>query len=440
MKALKLLSFVAASFAMGVAANAGNQALVDTLVRKGYLTSEEASQMSSGSGVMTSSSRHHTTGVTLNGLIHAQYDYYNVETNGTTDERTTHRSIPSLRRVQFGLEADLTEDWSGHLQVGNSSVDDGVNSTGFIDTSYAYIQWAPMDEMHLQFGANSGAFGHESSVASKDLKLAHRSMASRYFEEVLGFGEEAVGVFMHGEFGEGFYYSASATRNDGSFDNGTTVAYGNGPNLSALMGFRGTSDDLHYNVGVEGGYIHGRFNSTNTTTKAVNQFYAFGMFADMHYMDFSMMAEAMVAGVKDGRKDPTTANKFKSTNPYGVTLIPSFMLDEDFELVGMFSYMNTQGTDAFRTNAGRAAGGFASDLVRGSLASNSSANVNLKSWYQFYVGGNWYILGNDLKLTVGYDYTKGETTVDGVKTSSAANSSADKTDIHHFGARLQLLF
>lgn len=443
-KVLKLLTFVASSITFGAVAFAGNQALVDTLVKKGYLTSEEAANISK-SGMM-SSSRQHTTGISFEGLVQVQYDYFNTQLNGNEEATREHRSIPSIRNVKLGVHADLVDDFSAHLVFGNTTTDERTNVAGNMEIDTAIVKWSPMDEFNLAAGYDSTAFGHENSIATKDRKTLDRSVSARYFEHVLGFGRENVGLFTSGEMMEGLYYAASVSRTLGLADNGAVADNSNIPALMAQVGFRNNYDELYFDLGGNIGFLRGAYDSLENGTPANNgednQFFALGAYGDFTYMDFNLLAEFQYANVKNGKVSNEASTVF------GVTVMPSMKITEDFELVAYYSFLNTGDTRTFNQSGVASRGSAASNLVRGSAGSTSGvaeiADVSLKTWHQFYVGGNWYYLGNDLKISFGYDYTRGETKVDpgfsGLTAAQLAASSSDKIDIHHFGARVQLLF
>lgn len=443
-KVLKLITFVASSITFGAVAFAGNQALVDTLVKKGYLTSEEAASISK-SGMM-STSRQHTTGISFEGLVQVQYDYLNTQINGSTNATREHRSIPSIRAVKLGVNADLVDDFSAHLVFGNSTTDENTNTSGRMEIGTAIVKWSPMDEFNLAAGYDTTAFGRENSVATKDMKTIDRSVAARYFEHVLGFGRENVGLFVSGEMMEGLYYSASVSRTLGLADNGEVADNSNVPALMAQVGFRNNYDELYFDLGANVGYIRGAYDSLENGTPANNgddnQFVGVGVYGDFTYMDFNLLAEFQFAAVKNGQ----IGND--NSKVYALTVMPSMKLTEDFEVVLRYSFLNTGDTRTFSNAGNPVRGSTASNLVRGSAGTTSGqvelADASVKTWHQFYVGGNWYYLGNDLKISFGYDYTRGKNLVDpgftGVPQVAINASDSDKLDIHHFGARVQLLF
>ena len=83
-----------------------------------------------------------------------------------------------------------------------------------------------------------------------------------------------------------------------------------------------------------------------------------------------------------------TAKVESTTNmtPYGYFVQPAYMLTDTFEIVSRYEYINSDGRGV---NLG--------DVIR----SAPSSAVNMNTYSGYYIGGNWYIKGNDLKYQLG---------------------------------------
>lgn len=439
----KLISFIALTGLTSAVAFATNSALVDTLEKKGYLSAQEVAALNK-TGAM-SSSRQHTQSISFDGLVQVQYDYFNTTTNGGTEETRKNRSVPSIRNVKLGIHAGLTDHFSADLVFGNTTTDERTNVAGNMEIDTALVKWTPMDEFNMAAGFDSTPFGYENGIATKDMKTLDRGVTARYFEHVLGFGRENVGLFISGELNdlvEGLYYKAFAGRDDGLADNGQ-VSHTGLPAFMGQLGLRNSIQEVDFDIGLNAGAIVGLYDPT-ATDAARNQFYALGVYAHLMYERVTLLTEFNLAFIENAR--PASAGENSATHPFGLTIMPSFKITDDFEAVVRYAFLNSGGTKTF-TDKGPALpvrGSTASDLVRGSAGTTSGvaevADFAMKTWHQFYIGGNWYYLGNDLKVSFGYDYTHGETVVDAGFAGASPTGGTDKVAIHHAGARVQLLF
>jgi len=236
-KTLKIISLIAASFAVGAGAQASDKALVNALVKKGYLTQEEAHSMSKDIAASPSGAKS-TSSITFGGMVQAQYDYLKSSTKdiGNTGldsfdpaEKTLSRtkvSNPSLRRARLAVDARLNDDWSASLGFGstatgtneeNRSTTNEVHS--YVELENATISYAGIEDHVFSVGYDTPCFGLENTSSSSTQKTLETSIAGRFFDQGLKLGNDAVGIFAAGSFLDGFYYNAAVTRSSGVSNN-----------------------------------------------------------------------------------------------------------------------------------------------------------------------------------------------------------------------------
>ncbi len=497
-KTLKIISLIAASFAVGVGAQASDKALVNALVKKGYITQEEAQSISKDAMISPSGAKS-TSSITFGGMVQAQYDYLKSNTkdigtkgldSSNDDANTVQRekvSNPSLRRVKLAVDARLNKDWSATLGLGNTAT--GVNegntpqttsANSYIELEYATISYNGLEDHVFSVGYDTPCFGLENTSSSAHQKTLETSVAGRFFDQGLGLGNTSVGLFAAGSFLDGFYYNAAVTRASGINSNSFSDPYTNNPSLYGRLGYMYTWNEWNFDLGLDLCFVRGTLEKPYNTTydfslgtgaNGQNNFtttvgtaghdtkvLGAGLYLKTSYRDFSMDVNFMIANIKNARIND------KAANPWGLTLTPSYkFMDGKYELVARYSYV-----DAGKARLGGKSGlaGAPGSIIHPAINKKNVSTPQLNAalgggkfeagelpfnkFHQFYIGGNWYIMGNDVKLTAGYDYTMAkdasgfsDTISAGTKAAFEAAKLAGKDSkfyVHHFGVRLQLLF
>ena len=136
---------------------------------------------------------------------------------------------------------------------------------------------------------------------------------------------------------------------------------------------------------------------------------AFGIHGSYDIGNFTVSAEGLFGTVEDQKVAG------EDVDVTGFTLTPSYKINDKWELVAAYSVADTDG--GFMLDA--------DDLVR-----RSGVGKGYDEGTSYYIGFNYYIIGNDLKLSGGYEFAEFE---DGT-------GGAEDVDIDAFRLRLQALF
>ena len=158
-----------------------------------------------------------------------------------------------------------------------------------------------------------------------------------------------------------------------------------------------------------------------------NTIWGYNPYVTLDYGNFELSAEFIQAVVQNGRvSGGTTAapGPTSTAAPYGFNLTPSYKINDKWEAVARLSYLNTNGR------------GTSINAVETDASSTTGAVSNYDSAWAYYVGFNYYIVGNSVKFTAGYEYAQfnhRQTAFGGPFNGPSANVNAVR-------ARLQLLF
>ncbi len=404
------LAFGLASTAPAVRAQ-DSGALLNVLVRKGVLTDQEAENIraelaaeSHEAVTATVSGGKSTKAIAITGRLQVQYAGLGTEPDSGDSPASTNHFF--LRRVYFGVKTTLNANWSADLNY------------DFAGSSFdkAYVRWAgAISGLPFQFdiGYRKVNFGYEEYTSSGSLKAIERSGVTRYFVEDangrrLGAASYRIGLFadynpsaFSGKTG-GFFAGLAVTEPERATD--VTSAGNNANNNLAYWinaGYSGKLGGAKYLAGVAGAWLPDQGGLSNTNLGRGDDITEGSVYLDVTFGRLQVATEFLYAGV-----DGTAAGGAKANSCVkGFWIQPSCMLTDKFELVGRYSYTDTDGR-----------GIRVSDGVRSSASIGSAATTNYLN--EYYLGLNYYLIGNDLKFQLGY---VGGKTAGGRASGGAAN-------------------
>ena len=388
---------------------ASNDALLDLLVKKGVLSQTEATavavELKEDQPVFVGVKGDAVESIKLTGRLHFQYD--NIDSD---DDSVDARDRFSFRRIYLGAEAKFSEDWYGKL-IMNFGDDDGD-----ADVDKAVVGWKYDKLANFEAGYTKVPFGYYESTSSSKIKTVERSIANRLFIEKdgLALGGRQTGLFAKGDLGAGFSYKAavvsaqpSNSRND---DTPTSVEQDGYGGFARVQWKSDKTDNGQLLVGADLGYMQDGSLNANGDGDLV----AYGLHANYSIGDFNLSAEGLFGSVEDNAKSGSDSDVF------GLTIQPSYKINDKWEIVASYTYADAD--DSYLIEA--------DDTMRKSGNKNRFDEVS-----SYYIGFNYYILGNDLKLSGGFEHAEYE---NGVKAKYGAD--AEDTDIGAFRLRLQMLF
>ena len=183
--------------------------LIDLLVKKGMLNSQEAEELradllkdTSAGIISTISGGKSTVGLSISGRLQIQYAGLGTQIDGVAANPVSTEHF-FLRRIYLGVKANLGNGWSSTLNY------DFAGST----FDQAFISWRQSDALAVDVGFRKVPFGLEEwYTSSGSLKAIERSPATRYFVESnngrrLGAGSYRTGVFVGGKLDSGIFPS-----------------------------------------------------------------------------------------------------------------------------------------------------------------------------------------------------------------------------------------
>jgi hypothetical protein len=360
------------------------KAILDILVRKGVITNEEAQGIlaeSKKAAPVVAMPGKVVSKLSLGARVQAQYAGLSTDIDGTNNDPASTNHF-FLRRIYLVTKASLGPHWSMNITYDPSEQ--------LFDAAMVTYKGG---DYTLDFGLRKAPLGYEELTSSGSLKAIERTGVTRYFVEPsngrrLGASGYRVGVFASGQSGN-FVYGAAITnpeRVSGSTSNGNA-----GNNQQAYWvhgGFKGKLDDGAYAFGAAAGMLPDQGGKTVGTGHDLT---IFSIYGDVTVGNFQFAGEFLTADVERG------ASATQDATPTGFWLQGSYKFTSKFEGVARLSALDSDGRGV---NIG--------DGVRSAPSGGTHDKLT-----EYFVGGNWYIMGNDLKFQAGYVYGESKDTVTG---------------------------
>lgn len=416
-----------------------NDALINLLVKKGIITAEEAAEVSSelraiaeaeeekadakiasvvaqntemaiaslgpppaideSEWVATSGAKH-LKNITLSGRLQAQYANGSLDIEGDPNDPDDLNHF-FLRRAYFGIKATFNEDWSSKITYDFAS--DSFDE--------AFIRWKHSDALLVDGGLRKAPIAYEEYLTSSgSIKPIERSAATRYFVEPnngrrLGAGAYRQGVWIHGEQG-GVVYAGAITNPErvdapdstGNGSNNTLAFWGH-------LGYGGKTETVGYRFGAAVGYLP---EQGGQVLGAGDDLLVTDFYGDFNIGGWSVAAEYFWSDNKGGAVDGSDSNS------HGYWIQPSYRVGA-LEGVLRYSYVDSDGR-----------GIRISDGVR----SWPSAGT-MDKMYETFLGGNWYIKDNAVKLQAGVVFAESKDTVDGGPAKATARGFRSQLQVNY---------
>ena len=396
--------------------------LIDLLIKKGVLNDQEAEELradlardAAAAVVSTVSAGKSTNSLSFNGRIQVQYAGLN------SDQGLPAANQLFMRRVYFGFTAGVGANWTANVVYDFSG--------GNFDK--AYLEWTGSfgdEPVAIDIGLRKVNFGYEEYTSSGSLRSIERSAVTRFFVEPnngrrLGAASYRMGVFFEGGDANvrkgrstGLFYGAAVTTvnrtetfGDASVDGSKSSSSGGGAlNKMALwanVGYTKVVDsNTKFMVGAAYGFLPDVGGAGNSNFGKGHNIAEYSLYGDLTIGRFNLAAEYLSATVDGVLSGGTVAAK-----PSGWWVQPSIMFTDKLEGVARLSRVEADGR-----------GIRASDGIRSAPAARTGQTLE-----EYYLGFNYYIVNQDVKLQLGY--VGGETSnggsekIDGVRSQLQVN-------------------
>lgn len=389
-----------------VAANAQDKALLETLVKKGMLTQQEAAQIAKDS-VSVSPAAKSTKSIKIFGGGQGWYSWGQSsirEPGSVSSPRQT--SGFTLQYVKLGVEADVGAGWSGTIVT---DFGDGIKGTNYLDKVIASKKF-DLDYLNgrLDLGLRKVNMGYEQNMCDFGQLAIDRSVATYFFTRADGndsvaknFGSRTVGVFWEGNVVQvaGLYYSAAVTSSvsEGSED---VLKASNSLSFWASLGYKKVAEingeSISYDAGINFGYAPQGSSTSFDSAVSTGSIWGINPYASINWRGLTFIGEFFFQQVEDYQLN--SAGTCRS--PFGANATVAYKMDLGewgaLEPVARFSFVASNGLGV--SAAGQLSSGSSlgyDNELRNGLSFNNAMTV--------FVGVNWYPT-TAVKTSIGYEY------------------------------------
>jgi len=371
----KILSMCAAGALLGVgSASAMDATLLDTLVNNGFITEAQAENMKGSSqkdAVYVTPKRDDTKKLQIRGRAQWQFGYVSPDSD-VAGAPTNDYSTFEIRRLRIGTAGSLYQNLKFDFRM--NLLPEGAN----LDT--AKMVYTGLEGIDIGVGKTKPTIGMEEATSSTDILTVERSYAANFFA-----ADKNVGIWAEGEAGPiGLFLGAfnGENENDNVIDSDLDTHF----QYNFRAGFD-ASDYLPDDVSA-GVFFDTIQNQDNDSDEAYQFEQSYSLGAEVEVGAFGVMGNFLWGTLTEDDADVT-----------GLVIMPWFYVTPKLQIVGQFDYLdsNTAGTIGVQS---RYLGRAAIDDAKG----DSSADKG-DYWQSWYLGANYYISGNNLKVMGGLAYS-----------------------------------
>jgi hypothetical protein len=391
-----------------------SKALIDALVKKGILTNDEATQITTEVAKSESAFDVSTGGskfikkIALQARFQTQFAGLTTSIDGAAANPppTSHFLI---RRLYLGVKPDFGNGWSGNFNY------------DFANLSFdaAYIEWKQSDALVIDAGLRKVPFAYDEITSSGNLRAIERSPVTRYFVEGnngrrLGAGSYHTGWSVgsaqdaRSATPVGFYYTVALTNPErDEFSTGDSSANST-PGVNAVgskannnfatwasLGYGGKFAAGSFKVGVDFGLLPDQGSKIIGTGHDLTVYSAYG---DVTFGALNLQGAWLAAKNEQG------VSTTQDAKPSGYWIMPSIK-NGNWEGLVRYSLVDSDHRGV--------------DLADGIRSAPGGGTMNKMS--EWFVGGNYYFHGNDTKFQAGYIHGESRDTL----TGAAAKATTD---------------
>lgn len=433
-----------------------------------------------------------TQRISIGGLLSANYQWAELDDNTRRDaDLDLNRDDPDhfnnfyMKYIRLMVRADLCDSWSAFMSIdfaGKDTIryntpnefrtnDGGLTGATTIRSSFQCSDRLPIfvDRAYIEkrwcaavfrAGYQKVNFGAEEVIPDEYVKTINRSVATNFFmnlgrRAVVGtyvpglrnyrfggnrFADRHVGLYLQGDACESFHYNLAIVNGYQGLCRNSTH-FNNELGYFAGIAYENCVCGTDILIGVNAGYkpYGGRWNdlvdededdnifgTRSSATWGVNP-YILG-----NWNCLSVLAEILYGGIEHGQ-----LTHRGTANPWGFNLIPSYMLNDCWELVGRFSYLNTNKSGTSIDNAF----GPAPDNGKLGVAANTfiASEAQFNKVTSLYAGINYYTVNQAVKASLGYEWARFKHLFVGTIGAGGAFNNQHAT-VQAVRAQLQIMF
>ncbi|MEM0965149.1 MAG: porin [Verrucomicrobiota bacterium] len=371
----KILGILTAGALLGASSSAfADEQLLDVLVSNGFITEAQAESMKGSSdkdAVYVTPKRSDVKKLAIRGRAQWQFGYVSPDSD-IEGAPTNDYSTFEIRRLRIGTQGALFQNLSFDIRA--NVLPEGAD----LDT--AELVYTGLEGIDIGVGKTKPAIGMEESTSSTDILTVERSYPANFFAV-----DKNVGIWAEGDAGPvglnvGIFNGENENENALDSDNDSHFLY-------ILRAGFDAGDYLPDDM--EGGIFFETVQNQDNDSEEAYQFeQAYSIGAEIEVGPFGLMGNYLWGTLTEDDNDV-----------FGFVVMPWFYVTEKLQLVAQYNYLES--------DEGNAIGVQSRYIGRAAIDDQSDVDADEgNEWQAVYLGANYYIAGNNLKLMGGVEWAE----------------------------------
>ncbi len=340
----------------------------------------------------------------LQGRLHLQYadghssnGHFDVEDyKNSGKQESVWGDHLDVRRSYFGIRSKWFNDWrfSGHITVDP----DGRNGPGGSHTLYknifdVFLTYAPSPQFQISIGKQEAKGNRENEISSREIVTIERSLAANMISpgSLTGIWANGDGIAGNWAYEAGIYGNDEA-REFSDFHGGLITITKLGYDYSKAVGADSAMVALRHLHNTEPGYRSNRVRENYSSSSSPPYTDSLALSNDITFGKFRLMTEVLY-GFGD--------SDLNQSDFVALDVIPTYHFTPELELVTRLQLINSINPDGVGIQSRYEGVSPETDPATGKRISDAKGNT----YFSTYVGLNYYIYGQKLKLMNGLEYS-----------------------------------
>ncbi len=323
------------------------------------------------------------------------YDIQDYKSNGHNESVWGDRF--EARRAYLGFKTRWFQNWKleGQIDVDTDGLDGpGPNHTFYKDIYDLYLSYAPTDAFSASIGKQEIKLPREQEISSTEIVTIERSQLTNMLHpgNLTGAWVKGKGIQEHWLYELGVYGN-DQVRQFSNFDGGTIVLGKIGFDYSAESHLDSAIVSFRYLHDSAPGYKSTQYYNNYTPSAAPSFSDCFVLSNDIIQGRFGLTTDVLFGCGFHGTAEQNGVDKtINQPDVFGINIIPTYFVADGLQLVGRLQLASSQGADG---------------LVLPTRYESSAPSSDKKgnTYTSAYLGFNYYIYGNKLKLMNGVEYS-----------------------------------
>lgn len=326
--------------------------------------------------------------------------------NGGKDEAVWGDHFEA-RRAYFGAKTKWFQNWKveGQIDVDTDGLDGvGPDRTLYKDIYDLYVVYAPSDAMNIGAGKQEIKFTREQEISSKEILTFERSLVTNMLHpgNLTGGWVSGKGIDEHWLY-ELAVYGNDQVREFSNFDGGAIAFSKIGYDYSSQSGLDSAIATFRYMHNTDPGFKSAETDSNYSASATPSFSDSIALTNDLIQGRFGLTTDVLYGFGYEGNAEQAGVTKaINQSDVFGINIIPSYFIADGLQLVGRFQWAVSEDADA-KHGTVPATSNLA---IPGRYEKSAPAVIqNGDQYLSAYVGLNYYLYGNKLKLMTGVEYS-----------------------------------